>query len=237
MKRSQVNQVIEEAKTFCNRMNFNLPPFAYWSLADWAEKGDVVQEILDNQMGWDITDFGRGEFARLGVTIFVLRNGNANNPAYDKPYCEKLLIVEEEQMIPYHFHWRKMEDIINRGGGNLMVKLRQADEQEHFTDDPITVTIDGERVEAKPEQALRLVPGQSITLKPYQYHAFWAEKGAGKLLLGEVSTVADEANDNRFYDPVGRMPEIVEDAAPLHLIFNDYARLDDQTAWPTTWSL
>ena len=32
----------------------------------------------------------------------------------------------------------------------------------------------------------------------------------------------DDANDNCFYDPAGRFPQIEEDAAPLHLLCNEY---------------
>lgn len=37
--------------------------------------------------------------------------------------AEKIMIVREGQVTPYHFHWYKMEDIINRGGGNLINKI------------------------------------------------------------------------------------------------------------------
>jgi D-lyxose ketol-isomerase len=36
--------------------------------------------------------------------------------------------------------------------------------------------------------------------------------------------VNDDENDNRFYDKVGRFPEIEEDEEPVHLIVNDYAK-------------
>ena len=98
MKRSEVNNIIEEAIAFCDQMNFKLPPFAFWTLEDWQTKGREYQEIRDNQMGWDITDFGSGDFDKIGLLIFVLRNGNFTNPKYKKPYCEKILIVEEGQV-------------------------------------------------------------------------------------------------------------------------------------------
>ena len=42
---------------------------------------------------------------------------------YTKTYAEKLLVVKEGQMAPMHFHWNKMEDIINRGGGNVLITV------------------------------------------------------------------------------------------------------------------
>jgi D-lyxose ketol-isomerase len=56
------------------------------------------------------------------------------------------------------------------------------------------------------------------------YHRFYGQPGYGKVLIGEVSTVNDDANDNRFYDGVGRFPEIIEDAEPLHLLVSDYKK-------------
>ena len=54
------------------------------------------------------------------------------------------------------------------------------------------------------------------------YHTFWGESGKGKILVGEVSKVNDDRVDNRFYEPVGRFPEIEEDEPPLYLLGMDY---------------
>ena len=69
---------------------------------------------------------------------------------------------------------------------------------------------------------VRLEPGESITLVPYCYHAFWGERG--RVLVGEVSLVNDDATDNHFHDKVGRFPTIDEDEPPVHLLVNDYER-------------
>jgi D-lyxose ketol-isomerase len=236
MKRSEINTIIEDAIAFCDEMKFLLPPFAYWTLEDWQTKGDQYQEIKDNQMGWDITDFGSGDFDNIGLLIFVLRNGNFTNPKYVKPYCEKILIQDEGQVLPTHFHWKKMEDIINRGGGNLMVALYNSisdDEVDKKT--LVEVSIDGRTFAVQPGKPFCIRPGESITLMPRQFHKFWAEPGTGKVLLGEVSTVADEAADNNFPEYSGRLPAIEEDVPPKYLIFNDYALLKNPGAWPATW--
>jgi len=78
-------------------------------------------------LGWDITDFGGGDFLKKGLLLFTMRNGNLYDDRYTKPYAEKYLIVEEGQVTPFHFHWKKMEDIINRGGGNLLVQVYNDD--------------------------------------------------------------------------------------------------------------
>ena len=69
---------------------------------------------------------------------------------------------------------------------------------------------------------LILKPGQSICLKSHVYHRFYGEKGKGRVLIGEVSMVNDDSNDNRFHEPVGRFPGIEEDEDPVHLLVNDY---------------
>lgn len=115
MKRSEINELIDNAIVFFKNQNFVLPPFAYWSPEEWKNKNSEYDEIRDNQLGWDITDFGSGDYNKRGLFLFTIRNGNQNNKKYIKPYAEKIMIVGENQETPYHFHWNKMEDIINRG--------------------------------------------------------------------------------------------------------------------------
>ena len=123
MKRSELNQVIREAIAFVEGKGLCFPAFAKWGPEDWAKIGEDERELVDNMLGWDVSDFG-GNFAKTGLLIFTFRNGNFNDKAtYPKPYAEKLLLVGDGQELPYHFHWSKMEDIINRGGGVLMMQL------------------------------------------------------------------------------------------------------------------
>lgn len=222
MKRSELNQIMRDAVSFIKEMKFALPPFAFWSPEEWATKGHEYDEIRDNMLGWDITDFGSGDYRKVGLLMFTLRNGNFHDPRYTKPYAEKLLIVEEEQITPYHFHWSKMEDIINRGGGNLLVKVYNSTKDEDKADTPVEVLMDGLRKTVPAGSIVRVCPGESITLCPGQYHQFWGEKGSGRILLGEVSKVNDDRVDNRFFAPTGRFPAIEEDEAPLYLLGNEY---------------
>jgi len=222
MKRSEINMLIEEGVGFASAMSFKFPPFAFWKPEEWKDKGAEYNELRRNMLGWDITDFGSADFYRIGLLMFTIRNGNFNDPGCVKPYAEKLLIVREEQVTPYHFHFRKMEDIINRGGGNLMVRVYNSGEQERFADTPVNVSTDGRNYTVPAGTTIRLTPGESITLPRGQYHSFWGEKGCGMALIGEVSTVNDDRVDNRFYDPVGRFPDIEEDEPPQYLLGMDY---------------
>jgi hypothetical protein len=229
MKRSEINDILREGKQFLQRMNFHLPVWAHWSPEDWAQAGHEYDEIRNAMLGWDITDFGLGDYENRGLLLFTIRNGNLKDAYYKKteikPYCEKILICGEEQITPTHFHWDKMEDIICRGGGDLVVRLWNADEDGEKRDLPVTVEVDGHKFNVPGGEELVLTPGQSITLRQYQYHEFWGRPYPDEeyVLLGEVSKVNDDEKDNRFHsDEIGRFPEIEEDEPALHLLCTEY---------------
>jgi len=219
MKRSEINALIQDAKEFFVSFKFALPPWAFWSPDQWQGKGN--SEVVRNQLGWDLTDYGAGEFERRGLILFTIRNGNlaANHP---KKYAEKIMIVRENQVCPMHFHWSKTEDIINRGGGNLVIELYGSTPGEELAKEPLPVSVDGFTRIIQPGGTVVLTPGESIFLEQGMYHRFYGEPGKGKVLVGEVSSVNDDNTDNRFHEPQARFPEIDEDEAPLHLLCTDY---------------
>lgn len=222
MKRSEINALIRDSIEFFDAMGFKLPPWAYWKPEDWQGKPDTVEEIVDTMLGWDLTDFGSGDFENKGLILFTLRNGDFRDPENSKSYAEKIMVVREEQETPYHFHWHKMEDIINRGGGNLVIELYASDESETLSQEPVVVRVDGVKQTLDPGGKVILTPGESVCLEPYMYHRFYGQKGRGKVLVGEVSAVNDDTADNRFLEASGRFPRIEEDEKPLHLLVNDY---------------
>lgn len=221
MKRSEINALIQDAKAFFESMNFKLPPWAFWAPGEWKGRGDT--EIVANQLGWDLTDYGAGRFEERGLILFTIRNGNLQ-AGHPKPYAEKIMIVRENQICPMHFHWSKMEDIINRGGGNLVIELHGSDEREAFSGKPLTVMVDGIARTVEPGGTVVLAPGESITLEKGMYHRFYGEPGKGKVLVGEVSSVNDDNKDNRFHESMPRFPEIDEDEPPVHLLCTDYPK-------------
>jgi D-lyxose ketol-isomerase len=222
MKRSEINNLIICAEDFFKKMSFHLPPWAFRKPEEWKGQYRNCTEIIDNMLGWDLTDFGFGNFTKCGLILFTIRNGNFGKDK--KPYAEKIMIVEELQETPMHFHWSKMEDIINRGGGNLVIELYNSDEKGLFTRKPVNVSIDGIRKKVEAGASVVLTPGESICLEQGIYHKFFGESGKGKVLVGEVSAVNDDTSDNRFYQPVGRFPEIIEDEQPVHLLASDYLK-------------
>ncbi len=224
MKRSRINSIIVEADEMIRTHGFALPPFAYWSPDRFRANATRAQHVIATRCGWDITDYGAGRFDALGLVLFTLRNGLPGDLTAGRGMCyaEKLLIARRDQVSPMHTHVIKVEDIINRGGATLVVELYGSDDAGAFAGDRGgQVMCDGIVRDYDPGERLTLHPGESVTLRPGDWHAFWGD--GGDVLIGEVSTVNDDAHDNVFRDPIGRFPAIEEDTAPLHLLVSDYA--------------
>jgi len=224
LKRSTVNAIIREADSFIRQRGFYLPPFAYWTPTEWTTRGEEAREIAENGLGWDITDFGQGRYETCGLLLFTVRNGSLAElkARRGRLYCEKLMVVGVDQVTPLHFHWNKVEDIINRGGGRLVIQLYNATADDGLADSAVTVSIDGVKRVVKAGDQVSLEAGESITLPPRLYHKFWGAQD--RVLVGEVSLVNDDNTDNRFYEAIGRFPDIEEDEPPLHLLVTDYPR-------------
>ena len=222
MKRSEINKALKEMEAMIRSCRFELPPFCGFTPEEWQEKGHEYDEVRDNMLGWDITDYGLGRFNEMGFSLITLRNGNVKLPKYTKTYAEKLLFLRPGQASPMHFHWNKMEDIINRGGGNVLIQVYNSDEQGGFADTPVEVHCDGRAFTVQAGERVRLCPGETITSYPYMYHDFTLEEGTGPVLLGEVSMCNDDENDNRFYEEMPRFPAIEEDEKPYRLLCTEY---------------
>jgi D-lyxose ketol-isomerase len=219
MKRSEVNALIDDAIQLLEKHQVRLPPFAYWTPADWTRKGPEFDEIRDCKLGWDITDFGSRDFDRVGLVVFTARNGHHRLAPYTgKKYAEKVLIVRENQRTPMHHHILKSEDIICRAGGSLLIKVYNRAPDGGVAGTDVQVSLDGGRHCVEAGHTFRLKPGESITLTPFVFHEFWAERGTGTSLCWEVSSVNDDDEDNSFLENIGRFPAIVEDVPATHLL-------------------
>ena len=220
MKRSEINTAIQTAKEMMKKYSWTLPSWAYWSKSEYENKSELREYLNKHQMGWDVTDFGKGVFNEQGITLFCIRNGIQGN-VNDKPYAEKLLFMQEGQEIPFHSHKIKLEDIINRGGGDLAIEFVEVDEKDQELANKITVLVDGEKILLDPHEPLILKRGQSVTVDRNIFHRFYAVKGSGMVMAGEVSQVNDDNNDNYFLEPIGRFSEIQEDEPTLHPLWNE----------------
>lgn len=229
MKRSEINTIVQKFEALLEKYRFALPPYLFFPPEDWAKKGHDYDEIRDNMLGWDVTDYGMGHFDELGLALITLRNGNVNNPKYNKVYAEKIMMLDEGQLSPMHFHWNKMEDIINRGGNDVVFKLYNADQEtEKPANTDVRIFQDGRHYTVTAGSEIILHPGESLTLCPYCYHEFRVPRnGNGPALIGEVSMCNDDNTDNRFLNPLGRFPAIEEDEPPYRLLCNEYPAYRD----------
>ena len=145
-----------------------------------------------------------------------------HNPKYTKSYAEKIILCDGGQVSPMHFHWNKMEDIINRGGNDIVFKLYNATNDERLADTDVEIFQDGRRYTVPAGSEVVLKPGDSLSLYPSCYHEFTIPEGGGSVLIGEVSMCNDDNTDNRFLNPLGRFPTIEEDEPPYRLLCNEY---------------
>jgi D-lyxose ketol-isomerase len=224
MERSQINEILEESDRFIRSFGYVMPPFAYWDPEQMRRRtASDAASIRDNRLGWDITDYGQGRFDELGLFLFTVRNGSAMDLAAGRGmlYAEKIMISRKDQLSPMHRHNIKAEDIINRGGGRLVLELFAAAEDGSIDDAAkVSVQTDGVMRTLPAGGLLTLDPGESVTLMPGVWHAFWGE--GEDVLIGEVSTVNDDLTDNVFREPIGRFSTIIEDEQPRHLLVSDY---------------
>lgn len=223
MKRSEVNRQIKNALAFTEKLGFHLPPFVNWTPGEWEKKSHEYDEIRDNMLGWDVTDYGMGRFDELGLVLVTIRNGNQKMPEkYPKPYAEKIFILQPRQVSPLHFHWHKTEDIINRGGGNIFVRLYNKTDGNKLADTDVLVKTDGRKYMVPCGTKIRLTLGESVSFEQCVYHEITVEEGTGAVLCGEVSMCNDDVTDNYFYTPLGRFPKIEEDEPAFRLLCNEY---------------
>ncbi len=221
--RSLINRSIAEAMAAFARFGIALPPWAFWPAAAWPAKGPECDEIRDCMLGWDVTDFGSGDFPRIGRTLLTVRNGTTRKPGYPKTYAQKYLFDPENQRAPAHFHRSKREDICCLAGGNILVQLRPAGPDDQPLDEPLVVSVDGIARTIPAGEVIRLRPGQSVCIPPRTIHQFWGEEGTGQTVSSEVSSVCDDRNDNAFLvDYAARFPTIIEDELRTHCLCHEY---------------
>jgi hypothetical protein len=231
MKRSEINEIIAHAEEDFARIGFALPPFAFWSLADWRRERRDAEAMCATGLGWDVTDFGEGRFSEKGLLLFTIRNGLlASKAAGNRPYAEKIMIARRDQMTPMHRHAAKIEDIILRSAltpsAKLAIKLFSMKKDGSVDREAkVTAYLDGRTRQVDPGSVVVLAPGESITLFPGTYHAFWGE--GGDAAIGEVSSINDDAADNFFSEPLARFTEIEENQPINRPLVTDHRSLAD----------
>ncbi|MFC4891640.1 D-lyxose/D-mannose family sugar isomerase [Pseudofrancisella aestuarii] len=228
MKRSEINRAIQYSKELLKKYNIYLPPFGYWDMQEWHSNNNLgkLNTIKKVMLGWDITDYGKDSFDNLGAVLFTLRNGSHSDVKLGTPYAEKLIVLKDGQRLPLHYHADKTEDIINRAGGLLGIKLYNSDskgEVDYHSD--VDIEMDGVLHTLKAGKEILLKNGESITLRPFCFHIFYAKEGTGDVVCGEVSSINDDNIDNYNAEDVARFSTVVEDEEILHPLCNEYSKL------------
>ena len=223
MKRSEIRKIIEGSMELLKKNNFSLPMFGYWTVGEWRKMKDKLSTIRKTKLGWDVTDYGSGDFRKVGSALFTIRNGDQKDPSVGTPYAEKYILMTDGQELPLHFHWYKVEDIINRAGGVLKIQVFNSLENGEidYVND-VTVETDGITNTVKAGSFVDVTVGNSITIRPGMYHRFHAD---GDIVVGEVSKVNDDTTDNRFAEAVPRFSVIDEDEEVVYPLCNEYEKL------------
>lgn len=227
MRRSELNRAIDNAISVLDQYGIRLPPWAHWTVDSdqWKGIGPLASEIFEHGLGWIVTDFGSGDFQKCGLLIFVARNGHLHDsrPVTTKTYAEKYMVVQPGQVTPYHFHWCKTEDLINRSGGRLSVELAWAgDDERSLSDRSVEVQVDAIKRTLRPGETLVLSPGESVTFPPRLCHQFYGYPNDGAVLAGEVSSLNDDSTDNCFLGKPFARTAIEEDEPRKYYLCDEY---------------
>ena len=225
MRRSFIDRRIDAMRDLCETHAFKLPPFSRWSVADFVARPDAARRIRSMGLGWNVVEFMAGGYREKGLTLFTTRMGDwrALRAGGGRLYAEKVMMAEDGQRTPFHYHVVKTEDILNRGGARFVVELFKVDASGTRLDERFQVLKDAEMLVLAPGARVVLDPGESLTLEPFVAHAFWAE--GGTVLAGEVSLANDDATDNHFLPPLAPFAPIEEDAPMRYLTVRDYSGL------------
>jgi D-lyxose ketol-isomerase len=188
MKRSEINHAYREALEAFSRAGWAIPP----------------------RPCWDITDFGRGDFGRCGLTVI--------NLAEEPEYSEKLLYMRVGQTLPVHTHGKKKEDIICRHGRMTIAVWAGLPSAARGT--AVRLKRSGEWTSVPSGVPFEISAGERVTLVPGVYHSFSSvQEGT---VIGEVSTANDDLQDNFFAESdMARFPVIDEDEPPLVKLVSD----------------
>jgi len=230
MKRSEIDAHIGAAIELLAAKGSALPPEARWDRAAWCAHAAELGDFAARGIGWDLTDFGSGDFARTGLLLYTLSNGLPDGAGQggDQAYANKLLVVQPGQVTPTHHHWRKVEDIIVLAGGRLCIRLfavGPGDAVDRAR--PVRLLRDNLWTEVGPGDTVTLAPGERVRLERHHYHAFWGEASGGPVIVEEVSSVNDDRTDNCFLpeERRGRFPAIDEDGPARFLLCSDVKKV------------
>ena len=229
MKRSEIQRAVYWARDFLKENGLALPMFADWSPEEWKARRGEAETIIRTMRGWDVTTFGHDDFARMGAVLFTIRNGTPDG-ACGCPYAEKLILMKEGQVLPNHYHLQKTEDIINRAGGVLLIRVwNSLPDGSVDREGDVRILTDGIERWVPAGTDVEIARGNSMTIYPGLYHLFTPKPGCGDLIVGEVSSINDDRTDNYFEESRPRFIPVEEDCEIRVLLCNEYDRIGRET--------
>ena len=225
MKRSEIQEAVSWAKGFLKENGLALPMFADWSPEEWKDRRGEAETIIRTMRGWDVTTFGHDDFTRMGAVLFTIRNGMPDGSC-GCPYAEKLILMKEGQVLPNHYHLQKTEDIINRAGGVLLIRVwNSLPDGSVDREGDVRILTDGIEQWVPAGTDVEITRGNSMTIYPGLYHLFTPKPGGGDLIVGEVSSINDDRTDNYFEETRPRFIPVEEDCEIRVLLCNEYSRI------------
>ncbi|MFP4381073.1 MAG: D-lyxose/D-mannose family sugar isomerase [Candidatus Sumerlaeia bacterium] len=229
MKRSDINNEIQLALDVFEAHRFYLPKWAAWSPENWEHCGPEVAQIKACMLGWSVTDFDRDNFREQGFVTFIERNGIVDemrefaqrHSVQDKAYGERLGFIQKRQATAMLKHNISTKDIVNRGGGDLVVQIFLSTPDDELDEhNRIPTCINGIAYNIKAGGISRLAPGDGITIHAGVFHKFWAEKAG--CIVGEIYTSSPKKNEIFLLEPGEWYNRIEEDEDPLFLLNHEY---------------
>lgn len=236
LKRSFINEKFRQAIEAVKRSGYPVPEYMMWSPEDWATKSREYQEIVDCQMGWDITDFGSGDFGKDGLVTFNPLNGKYGDARYVRPYGERLCFSwPGSNGGPLHYHRGKMEDLQNWSEGSMYVRHWNVTPYgERDFDSMVMVRIDGRRYMVKPGEIIEVKHHQRICSMPFIAHEGVAvddvpyDPDALPGFCVELSSVVNDRVDNIYFEPWRKWDvDVIEDEPAQFCRVNEYPALKD----------
>ncbi len=209
--------MIKDAELLFELNGFRLPPFAYLMPSEWLTKSASYSELRHNGLGWMCTDFGADHGA---VIRFILRRGDPEAEKYRKPYSEEIFMCRKGTSVPPHCHLSRMQDIVNRGGGVLTVRIlgtRKGMENVTLRKDGFTFTVHQYGL-------VKLCEGESLTIPAGCIHEICAD--GDDVAVSEISTFMCITSDDYFtVRKPARSLKLEEDEPPYRLLISDYKNL------------
>ena len=89
-------------------------------------------------------------------------------------------MMKEGQILPNHFHKQKTEDIINRGGGILLIRVfNSLPDGSVDRTGPVRILTDGIERTVPAGTDVEITRGNSMTIYPGLYHLFMPKPRSG----------------------------------------------------------